>query len=98
MAEVHLSRAAYADLAEIDTYGVAQFGEGAADAYQDGLDRAFTRLAEFPESGEARPEYGTGLRCLVYASHRIFYLFDNGVVRIVRGLHHSRDVQQHIQP
>jgi toxin ParE1/3/4 len=97
VAEVHLSRLACADLAEIDAFGAEQFGEAAAEAYQDGLDRAFARLADFPLSGEARPQFGPGMRCLVFASHRIIYRIEDHVVQIVRVMHHSRDVPRHLK-
>lgn len=96
MAEVFLSRKAYADLAEIESYGASRFGEAAAAAYQSTFDHAFARLATYPHSGEARPEFGTGLRCLICGRHRILYRIEDGVVQIVRVMHHSRDVPRHL--
>lgn len=96
VAEIILSRAAFADLAEIGEYGEAQFGGAAADAYQDDIDRSFERLADFPYSGEAKPGWGSGLRCLVCNRHRIVYRVDGDTVRISRILHHSRDVPRHL--
>ena len=96
MADVILSRAARADLAEIVEYGAVQFGWEAADAYQDAIDQAFALLADFPRSGERRPQYGRGFRCLVCGSHRILYRIEEETVRIFRILHHSRDVPRHL--
>jgi toxin ParE1/3/4 len=96
VAEVVLSRTAYFDLAEIGDYGEAQFGEKAADDYQDAFDRAFERLALFPHIGEARPAFGTDFRCLVCNRHRILYRVSGDTVEIVRVLHHSRDVPRHL--
>ena len=97
MAEIVLSRAAYADLAEIGNYGEAQFGRAAADAYQDEFDRAFERLAAHPRSGEAKPVWGSGFRCLVCKRHRIIYQASEEAVQIYRILHHSRDVPRHLK-
>ncbi len=96
VADVFLSRRAYADLAEIDTYGTSHFGEATVAAYHDAFDQAFARLATYPLSGEARPGFGVGLRCLVCGSHRILYRIEVQVVQIVRVLHHSRDVPRHL--
>lgn len=96
MVEVRLSEAAGADLAEIDTYGSDQFGDAAAAAYQRGIDRVLTRLEDFPLSGEKRPDYGEGIRCVVHRSHRILYVVEPDRVVIARILHHSRDVPRHL--
>jgi toxin ParE1/3/4 len=96
VAEVWLSRRAYADLAEIDRFGAEQFGEAAAEAYQEAFDRAFERLAAYPHSGEAKPEYGPGLRSLVCGRHRILYRIEEKIVQIVCVLHHSQDVARHL--
>jgi toxin ParE1/3/4 len=94
--DVILSRAARDDLAEIVRYGAANFGVDAVEAYQDAIDKAFARLEDFPRSGEARPDYGSGLRCLICRKHRILYRIQENVVRIIRILHHSRDVPRHL--
>jgi toxin ParE1/3/4 len=96
VAEVWLRRAAFNDLAEIDEYSAAQFGEAVADAYKDGFDQAFARLASFPRSGEARADFGEGVRCLVCGRHRILYLFDEKVVQIIRVLHQAQDVPRNV--
>ena len=91
-----MSESAYADLEEIGDYGAARFGEEAADAYQDAFDQAFERLASYPHIGEARPALGNGIRCLVCKRHRILYRIGGDTLRIVRILHHSRDVSRHL--
>jgi toxin ParE1/3/4 len=98
VADIILSRAARADLVEIGEYGDAQFGWAAADAYLLDIERAFGRLADFPQSGEARPTWGHGFRCLVCNRHRIVYRLRGTTVEIFRILHHSRDVPRHLQP
>jgi toxin ParE1/3/4 len=96
VADVHLSRRAYADLAGIDAYGASEFGPDAADAYQDAFDKAFARLADFPHIGEARPAYGPGIRCLVCGQHRILYKIVGNTVQIICILHHSQDVTRRL--
>ena len=96
MAEVILSQTAYADLAEIGDYSEAQFGRDAADSYQDAIDHAFERLGSFPHSGAARPDFGRDVRCIVCNRHRILYRVSGDRVRILRILHHLRDVPRHL--
>ena len=96
MAEIILSQAARADLAEIGEYGEAQFGRAAADAYQHDIERAFDRLASYPRSGEAEPAWGSRFRCLMCNRHRIVYRISGDTVQIFRILHHSRDAPRHL--
>jgi toxin ParE1/3/4 len=96
VADVHLSRRAYADLAEMDDYGAREYGEAAAEAYQLAFDRAFERLADFPRIGEAKPEFGQGLRSLACGQHRILYRIEQEIVQIVCVLHHSQDVLRNL--
>lgn len=97
MVEVRLSEAARSDLAEIDAFGSEQFGDDASDAYQRAIDRVLTRLESFPLSGEARPDYGAGIRCVVHRSHRILYNVTDKIVVVARILHHSRDVARQLR-
>ena len=94
MAEVAFSNAAEADLADIDEYSVALFGEDAADSYMLGFNEAFVRLGDFPEIGRLLLELGPDIRCLTHKRHRIFYTFSNDRVFIVRIVHHSMDEQR----
>ena len=97
MADLQLTSAAFADLAEIDEYGVAAFGEEAAEAYSRGLKRVFDMLERYPLAAPARPDYGDGIRCRVYREHLVLHTADSDDVLIVRVLHHSRDVKQALQ-
>ncbi|WP_374414668.1 type II toxin-antitoxin system RelE/ParE family toxin [Novosphingobium colocasiae] len=98
MVEVRLSVTANADLAEIDAYGTEQFGIDAAGSYLQAFDKIFERLGRFPHSGEERLDYGQGIRCVFYRSHRILYLVEADRIVIARVLHHSRDVPRHLKP
>lgn len=96
MPDIRLSEAARIDLAEIDAFGVEQFGDDAAAAYQRGIGETLDRLRVFPSLGEARPGYGSNIRCIIYRRHRILYQLNRDEVVIARVLHHSRDVSRHL--
>lgn len=93
VAEVELSSAARADLVEIDSFSEERYGREIADAYTFGFDEAIDQLAEYPNSGQAHPELGNGIRCLIHRKHRIFYTVDNDLVVIIRIIHHARDAK-----
>lgn len=93
-----LSRAAQRDLIEIIEYGEAEFGAAAADTYHVDIEERFDRLADHPLIGEARDRWGEGVRQLPCNRHRIVYRVQGDTVRIIRVLHHSRDVQKHLKP
>jgi toxin ParE1/3/4 len=97
VADLRLTSAALADLAEIDEYGVAAFGDEAAEAYSRGLSRIFDMLEQYPRSAPARPDYGEGIRCRAYREHLVLHTVDGDNVLIVRVLRHSRDVRRALQ-
>lgn len=98
MPRIILSRAAQRDLIEIIEYGEAEFGAAAADAYNDEIEERFERLVDHPLIGEAKDSWGEGVRQLPCNRHRIIYRVLGNTVRIIRILHHSRDVQKHLKP
>lgn len=94
MAEVRLTASAKRDLAEIDEFGTIRFGQSVAGEYLRGFYETFDLLRRHPHSGPTRSELGKGVRCIVYRSHRIFYVVIAGDVQISRIYHHSRYVQR----
>jgi toxin ParE1/3/4 len=92
--ELRYSIAAQSDLAEIEEYGAANFGNEASEAYSRGLAKAFDMLERYPRSSPERPDYGEGIRCRVYREHLVLHMVDDDDVLIVRVLHHSRDVKR----
>lgn len=94
--EVKLSVAARRDLARIDEFSADQFGEEVASQYTRGLNAAFDLLRQYPKSGQAHPEYGKTVRCMVHRRHRIFYRIEGSTVLIQRILHHSQDAPRHL--
>jgi toxin ParE1/3/4 len=93
VARVVPSRAAIADLDEIREYSIEQFDADVADTYFLGFEEAFALLANHPKAGQAYPELGKGVRCLVHRRHRIFYYVTADIVRIIRIIHHARDAK-----
>ena len=94
MAEVRLSPEARADLAGIDDWSTAQFGQDVADSYLRGFNEVFALLADHPRAGAERPEVRRAIRCFVHRRHRIFYRFRSNDVLIVRVLHHAQDARR----
>jgi toxin ParE1/3/4 len=98
VAKVRLSPAARADLAGIDGFSAAEFGDDVADAYWRGFREAFLKLAEYPPIGSARPDYGDAVRCLSHRSHRILYAHRDDTVHVLRILHHAPNVRNALFP
>lgn len=79
---------------DLHAQSIARFGMDVADAYIDGIDSALARLAEFPMSGPVFPGIRPPVRYLAYKRHRIMYDYDGDIVRILRIIHHARDVRR----
>jgi toxin ParE1/3/4 len=94
VAEIVVSSAARADLAEIDAYSARHFGEEAADAYLRGFNEAFDQLRQYPLAGKAREELGQDIRCLTHCRHRIFHVVKDDIVLIVRIVHHAQNARR----
>ncbi|MET0179836.1 MAG: type II toxin-antitoxin system RelE/ParE family toxin [Novosphingobium sp.] len=94
MAEIEFSKAAEADLDDIDDYSVTRFGAGIADRYMRGFDEAFARLGDFPKVGRPMPALGAGVRCLIHRRHRVFYRLSEERVLILRIVHHAQNVRR----
>ena len=94
-----LTRQAEADLKDIYRYTRRMWGKTQAARYARQLQQCFTRLAGRPDAGRQREELRPpGLHSLVQGSHVIFYQPQPYGVLIVRVLHGSQDVRQHLSP
>lgn len=94
MRRYRLARAATDDLFNVFVEGVEQFGECQAKLYQQGLERAFGLLGEFPDMGRVRPDNGPMTRTYPFQSHVVVYRRDDlGGVRILRIRHAREDWQ-----
>lgn len=89
---------AHLDLAE-NAYHLAEESLEVADRFLDAAERAFEKLAEFPELG-ARREYNNlrlkGLRMWPipdFPRHLVFYLPAERGIEVVRVLHGARDLK-----
>ncbi|QGN55144.1 type II toxin-antitoxin system RelE/ParE family toxin [Novosphingobium sp. Gsoil 351] len=97
MAELSFSIAAQSDLADIEEYGVREFGPDVAEVYMRRLIQALAFLARYPRSAPERPDYGEGIRSKTVRKHLILHQVDASGVFVVRILHHSRDVSRHLK-
>lgn len=85
--KVALTADADADLTDIYRYTYATFGKRQAEIYLLSFDRAFARIADFPEIGTDASRLRAGYRRLVHERHAIFYRRVGEVIEIVRVLH-----------
>lgn len=96
MIRLELSAAAAADLADILDYGIATFGEAAAEAYLRSFENAFTLLRDHPRAGAVHTEVRPPIRSMAHRRHRLFYdLVDDDVI-VQRILHMTMDVVRHL--
>jgi toxin ParE1/3/4 len=89
---LEFSPEAEADLSDIATY-IARDNPGRAHSFVGELEGRCSDLLGFPQSGQARPELGPGLRSKPHGRDIIFYTPDAETVRIERILHGARDIE-----
>lgn len=85
-----ISRQATADIRHIAKEGLHRFGAGQAARYIDGLNRAFTLIATFPQSSRERTELSPPQRVFRYGAHLVFYTAEESAVTILR-IRHGRE-------
>ena len=78
------------DLGEIWSYVAEDASPIAADRLIDDIIDRFDLLAEQPEMGRARPEFGPGVRSFTVENYIIYYRHKDDVL-IARILHGRRD-------
>jgi plasmid stabilization system protein ParE len=84
--------AALADLAEIDNYVLAEFGEAAANKASERLFDAFEHLAEFQQMGRLRRDV-TPLRTRFFHLEPCWIIYSEGSPLLIhRVVHGSRDL------
>ena len=93
MKRVVYSDRALADLGDIFDH-VARQNPGAAERLAHGILDACDLIASQPGIGARRDDLSTGLRLLPHRGYAICYRVDDSAVRIVRFLHHARDVER----
>lgn len=90
--EAVLSSLAEIDLSEIWLFA-ANENISRADRMIDQLTAKIDYLAEFPEMGKLKPEYGDEMRCFPFGAYLVFYRKRDEGVRVFRILHASRDIE-----
>lgn len=96
MAEVIIRAEARADMLDIYSHGLSQFGRASAAQYMAGIDQALARLADHPLIGPVYPGLRQPVRYLGYRSHHIYYEYDGGTVWVIRILHHAMDAARRL--
>ncbi|WP_375382703.1 type II toxin-antitoxin system RelE/ParE family toxin [uncultured Sphingomonas sp.] len=71
---------------------IAADDPAAATRLVERLATGVARLSDFPESGPARPEIGTGARSLVVGGYLVLYRVNGECVDIVRVIHGAREI------
>jgi len=96
MAVYSLSSKAAADVDSIYEYTILNFGVEKARSYVSGLEKGFQTLANNPLLGRSAGNLEAELRRFEIQSHIVFYTATETGVFIVRVLHESMDVEQHV--
>lgn len=84
------------DLIDIWIYGCGKWGATQADTYADGLEKTLNNLADSPKKHLLRKKFRPPVRICHYLSHLIIYTIDEHAITVVRVLHKSMDVKQHL--
>lgn len=92
MTPLDISPTAEGDL-DIIFEWIARDDPDAAARHVRGLVAATWRLAEYPESGPARPDVGEGARSLTVGRYLVLYRIGAEAVEVVRFVHGSQDVR-----
>jgi toxin ParE1/3/4 len=96
MAEYELSFTAEQDLTEIYVFSHQKFGESKADAYLIGLEECLWNLAKNPLLGRNIEHIRKGYFRYEYMSHSVFYIPKRNGILVVRVLHGSMYMEQHL--
>ena len=91
MPRIRLTVAARQDLIAIQDHGLEYFGLEAVRAHMQGFERIFALLRTHPAAGEARPDYGDGIRAFSHRPHRVLYHVGEQTILILRILHSAMD-------
>jgi toxin ParE1/3/4 len=83
------------DVDEIWLY-IARRDPDAATRLVERLMSSVARLADYPESGPARPEIGVGARSVTVGNYLVLYRVERESVDIVRVLHKAMDLGRHL--
>jgi toxin ParE1/3/4 len=91
--EIVFAPRALDDLLAIYVYVAEAAGADVADAYDARLRKACLGLANFPRRGRPRDDLGDGVRTMSFERRAVIaYRVEDAIVRILRVLHHGRDL------
>lgn len=91
-----LSEKVASDLNAILDYSFLNFGSDVMLAYHQSLADCFDMLVDNPELGTPIKEVRENYLCFAHRSHLVFYKQEEAGILIVRILHKSMDVSQHL--
>lgn len=77
---IELSDNAKQDVKDIYAFGLYRFGKDQAVKYREELFEFFSLISDYPYS---YPIYKHPVRKAVHKPHTVFYIYDNGLVRII---------------
>ena len=84
------------DLIGIYVYGFKSFGEEQAEKYFSELEDCFQLLSETPLICRERTEFTPPVRIHPHGRHLVIYVLRGDLILIVRVLHVSMDLPQHL--
>jgi toxin ParE1/3/4 len=89
--DVRLRARAQSDIADIWAF-IFDHNPDAAERFLGRVGTLIATLAEMPESGPQRDEYGLGIRRFPFNRYVMFYRAHPDYVEVVRVLHAARDI------
>lgn len=93
---IALTNLAKEDLIDIWLYGEMNWGAVSADQYLDSIDAFLITLINFPEKFALRRDFQPPVRIAPFKSHLVVYLESAKYIQVIRVLHQSMDVPQHL--
>lgn len=85
------------DIENIIDYSIKTFGAEQTELYLSGLEDKMILLSNKPSLGISRPEIREALMSSPYESHIIFYQAVTTGIRIIRVLHHRKDIRRYLE-
>ena len=91
-----LTKKANADMLAIGRYTIEKWGKAQCAKYLKQLDSTFFELAESPDIGRKCDDIRSGYYKYGVGKHLVFYRKVSRGIEIVRILHGSMDIEQHV--
>ena len=91
-----LTNLAKEDLIGIWLYGEMNWGAVSADQYLDSLDEFLETLINSPARFALRRDFKPPVKIATFKNHLVIFLESNRHIQVIRVLHQSMDVPQHL--